>query len=131
MADILDKRKENIEEEFDTADREKENAIKLKDEYEKKLNDFNEESIILKNQAREEAKKESSLIIREAMNEAASIKNKANDDINKAKENAMKDIKSDIIDISMDITNKVIEDALDENKQKELIDKAIESIDEV
>ena len=43
----------------------------------------------------------------------------------------MKDIKSDIIDISMNITNKVIEDALDEDKQKELIDKAIESIDEV
>lgn len=131
VTDILDKREENINQEFSRADEAKEDAIALKEEYEERLNNFKEETITLKREAEEEAKKESDLIIKQAQSQAVEIKNKANDDIAKAKENAMKDIKQDIIDISMDITNKVIEEALDDEKQANLINKAIESIDEV
>lgn len=129
--EILEKRKEAVNEDFESADRAREEAIRIQAEYENKLKDAKEEAILIKTKAKEEADNTKSEILKEANNEARSLKEKSKKDIKEAKENAMREVKDEIVGISLNMTEKILNEKIDKEADKELINSAIESLDEV
>jgi F-type H+-transporting ATPase subunit b len=128
VANMLEKRKEKIQENITSAESLKEEALKLKEEYEAKISQAKKEAndIIEGGRKRGEELKEN--ILAEAREEAKNIIERAKREIQAEKEKALLDIKSQSADMALLIASKVIEEELSKDKHQKLIDKFIDEV---
>ena len=78
VRDLLEKRKQRVVDDQETAKREKQEAIAYKEEYEQKLKEVDKEAEAILSEARKRAKQNESKIVAEAKEEAARILAHAN-----------------------------------------------------
>lgn len=126
--ELLEKRREKIREDLDSAEKEKADAIALKEEYDAKLKDVNKEAEEILSEARKKAKKNEAKIIEEAKEEAARIMQRASQEVELEKKRAVDDMKKEMIQIASLMAGKVVGASIDTTVQEQLVDETLKEM---
>ena len=126
--DFLKKREERIKGNIDSAAKAKDDAEKLRAEYEAKLRDIHKEEADILSAARKIALENEAKIIEGAKAEAAKIIERANKQTELAVKKAEDDMKKEIITVASMIAAKVVSENIDLTIQDSLIDDTLKEI---
>ena len=127
---VLEKRKEMASAEIKEAEKVKEEARAIKEEYEQNMAVAKEKANTLLANAQKSASLQSEEMIQEANKQAAAIKAKAESDIAQEKKKAVNELKGEIGGMAMEIAGKVIEREISEKDHEKLIDEFISNVGE-
>ena len=127
---VLEKRKEMATAEIKEAEKAKEEARAIKEEYEQNMAEAKEKANTLIAIAQKSASLQSEEMIQEANKQAAAIKAKAESDIAQEKKKAVNELKGEIGGMAMEIAGKVIEREISEKDHEKLIDEFISNVGE-
>lgn len=130
VRDLLEKRKQRVVDDQETAKREKEEALAYREEYEKKLKEVNKEAEAILSEARKKAMKNEAKIVAEAREEAARILARANAEIELEKKQALDDMKQEMITIVSMMAEKIVTASIDTNVQESLIEDTLKEMGE-
>lgn len=117
-----------VQETKDTANKEKEDALALKAEYEAKLKNAETEAEEILSQARKRALKNERAILDQAKEEAAGIIANANVQIELEKKKAMDDLKQEVVAIATMMAGKVVAASIDEKLSNQLIEDTLKEM---
>ena len=126
--DVMNKRRERIASDIETAKKEKEDAIALKTDYEDKLININQEAEDILNAARKKALKQEEEILARAKAEAALVMARANTEIELEKKKAVDGMKQEMITIASMMAGKVVSASMNAQIQDELVDETLNEI---
>lgn len=130
VRDMLEKRKQRVVDDQETAKREKAEAIAFKEEYDLKLKQVEKEAETILSAARKRAKQNEVQIVAEAKEEAARIIARANAEIQLEKKRALDDMKQEMITIASMMAGKVVAASMDTKIQESLIDDTLKEMGE-
>ena len=130
VRDMLEKRKQRVVDDQETAKREKAEAIAFKEEYDLKLKQVEKEAEAILSEARKKAKQNEVKIVAEAKEEAARIMARANAEIELEKKRALDDMKQEMIAIASMMAQKVVSASIDTEVQESLIDETLKEMGE-
>ena len=130
VTEFLNKRKESIEKDINDAKENKENAIGLKEQYELKIEESKKEGQAIIEVAKKRGEELRDKIVEEANIEAKNIIEKAKREIEAEKEKAIDDLKSEVVTIAMMAASKVVDENLDVDAHKKLINQFISEVGE-
>ena len=122
---IIETRQKEIDDMYAEAESSKEEAAKLKDEYEEKLERASEESEEIVKSAMRRAKLREEEILREAREQAARTVERAYEQVELEKKRAINEIKSEVSEMAIGIASAVIGRDVDGDEHKDLIDSFI------
>lgn len=125
---MLQKRQDRIRTDIDTAARDREDANKLMEDYDRKLKDINKEAEEILSAARQKALKNEARIIEEAKEEAARIIARASAQVELERKKAADDMKKEIISIASLMAGKVVKASIDMEAQDLLIEDTLKEI---
>ena len=125
---LLEKRRQRVLDDQETAKREKQEAIAYKEEYDRKLKEVDKEAQELLSAARKKAMQNEAKIVAEAKEEAARIIEHANDQIELEKKRALDDMKQEMITIASLMAGKVVAASIDTKVQESLIDETLKEM---
>ncbi|MBQ8326333.1 MAG: F0F1 ATP synthase subunit B [Lachnospiraceae bacterium] len=125
---MLNARQDRIKNDIDSAAADKEEAEKLKAEYEEKLKDINKEAETILAEARKKALANETKIIAEAKEEAARIIARANTEAELEKQKMADDVKKEMVTIAAAMASKVVSASIDATIQSNLIDETLKEI---
>lgn len=128
--DFLEKRRNKIASDLETARSSKEDAVALKAEYEAKLKAIDKEAEAILDEARKKAKKQEAEIVAEAKEEAARIIARANREIDLEKKKALDDVKNEIVSIASLMAGKAVAASMDVKIQDTLIEETLKEMGE-
>ena len=111
-----------------TANKEKEDALKLKAEYDAKVKNAEAEAEEILSEARRRALKNERAILEEAKEEAARIIANANVQIDLEKKKAMDDLKQEVVAIATMMAGKMVAVSMDEKTQNQLIEDTLKEM---
>jgi len=131
LRNFMQKRTERIQSQLEQAKAEEEKALKLKAEYESKLQDIKKEADAILKEAREKALKQESSIIEQARQESETIRNRALADIEREKAKVTDEMKREIIEVASLMAGKFIASSIDSEKHNDLINEVIEQMGDV
>ena len=125
LLEFMEKRQAIIQDNIDSSEKMKQEAMAQKEEYDAKLKNAGKEahSIIESAKARGEQEKEE--IIQNAQNQAEHIKKKAHEEIERDKRNAQKEMREVISDVAIEAAKKLVQKEMDEETQKQFVDDFI------
>ena len=126
VRDMLEKRKQRVADEQETAKKEREEAIVYKEEYEQKLKEADKEAQVILSEARKKATKNEEKIVAEA----ARIVDRARNEIELEKKRALDDMKQEMISIATMMAGKAVAASVDVNIQDSLIDETLKEMGE-
>ena len=130
VRDMLEKRRQRVADEQETAKRERQEAVAYKEEYEQKLKEIKKEAEELLSEARKKAMKNEAKIVAEAKEEAARIMERANAEIELEKKHALDDMKQEMIAIATMMAQKVVTASIDTKVQEGLIEETLKEMGE-
>ena len=130
VRDLLEKRRQRIVDDQESAKKEKEEAIAYKEEYNEKLKEVDKEAQEILSAARKQAKQNEAKIVAEAKEEAARIIARANAEIELEKKRALDDMKQEMITIASMMAGKVVAASIDTKVQESLIDETLKEMGE-
>lgn len=125
---VIADRQAKIKGDLDSAARDKEEAAKLKAEYDEKLKKADDEAEEILTAARKKAVKNEENIVAEAKEEAARIINRANQEAELEKNKVKDEVKQEIIGVATVMAGKLVAGNLDDAKQAELIDETLKEM---
>ncbi len=125
VRDLIKKRQNLIESNVDTAVRDKEDAAKLKLQYDDILKNADAETDLILSEARKKAIQRENVIIEEAKMEAAKIIQRANIEVELEKKKAVDDVKKEMITVASAMASKMVSVAIDTKEQEALIDQTL------
>lgn len=125
---MIDDRQKEIDGLYADADRSKQEAQALKEEYASHIESAKDErDEILKN-ANLMARQQEQTILAEASQKAAAMKEKAQKDIEQEKKRAINEVKGEISGIAMEIASKVVEREVKPSDHEDLVEQFIERL---
>ena len=127
---MLEKRRQKIAGDLDTARTSKEDALALKSEYEARLKSIDKEAEQLLDEARKKAKKQEAEILSEARAEAGRILERANREIDLERKKALEDVKKEIDSIAALMAGKAVAASVDVKIQDTLIEDTLKEMGE-
>lgn len=130
VTEFIQGRQDEIKSSYDDAEKTNEEAEKLKSEYEGKLDKVEEEKQEILIAAKKKADEQGSEIIKESKEQAAKLKEKAEQEIEIEKKKAINDVKDDISSMVIMAASKVLENEVDESRNKQLVDDFIKEVGE-
>ena len=127
---LISDRQKEIDDLYDSAGRDRQEAQQLRQEYTRKLADAQQtgERLVKEAVARGQAREEE--ILQNARSEADAIMAKAEADIAREKKKAVNDAKDEIAGLAMEIAGKVVGRSLDSEDQTALVDQFIAQLGE-
>lgn len=128
--DMLEKRRQRIAGDLETAKTSKEDALALKSEYEARLKSIDKEAEQLLDEARKKAKKQEAEILSEARAEAGRILERANREIDLERKKALEDVKQEIVSIAALMAGKAVAASVDVKIQDALIEDTLKEMGE-
>ena len=128
VRDMLEKRKQRIVDDRETAKREKEEAIAYKEKYEQKLKEIDTEVQQILTDARKKAMKNEAKIIAEANEEANRMIARAHTEIELEKKQALDDMKQEMITIASMMAQKVVTASIDAKIQESLLEDTLKEM---
>ncbi|KRL91386.1 F0F1 ATP synthase subunit B [Lactobacillus kalixensis] len=130
VSEMMEKRRQKIIDDLDSAESNRKKAEILANEREAALKNSRQEATQILSDAKANAQKTSSQIVADANDEAASIRKKADAEAKKAKADAINDARGQVADISVAIAEKVIAKNLSAEDQKDLVDQFIKGLND-
>lgn len=124
----LEDRQNKIANDIASAAKDKEDAAKLKEEYDAKLKAADSEVSDILSAARKKALKNEESIVAEAKEEAARIIKGANQEAELEKNKVKDEVKQEIIQVATAMAGKFVESSLDADKQAALIDETLKEM---
>lgn len=125
---LLEKRRQHVLDDQETAKREKQEAVAYKEEYDRKLKEVDKEAQEILSAARKKAMQNEAKIVAEAKEEAARIIEYANAQIELEKKRALDDMKQEMITIASMMAGKVVAASIDTKVQEGLIDETLKEM---
>ena len=127
---MLKKRQDKVKNDIDSAEKSREDAAKLKEEYENRLREIHKEEDAILSAARQKALENETKIIDQAKAEAANIIARANHQAELEMKKAQDEIKKEIITVASMVAGKAVSEKLDIEIQDSLIDDTLKEIGE-
>lgn len=128
--DYLEKRKQKIAGDLETAKTSREDALAMKAEYEAKLKEIDKEAEQIIDDARKKAKRQEAEIIAEAKEEANRILARAGREIELEKKKALEEAKQEIVSIASLMAGKVVAASIDTRVQDVLVEETLKEMGE-
>ena len=128
--EMLKKRQDKVKDDIDSAEKSREDAAKLKEEYENRLREIHKEEDAILSAARQKALENETKIIDQAKAEAANIIARANHQAELEMKKAQDEIKKEIITVASMVAGKAVSEKLDIEFQDSLIDDTLKEIGE-
>ena len=128
--EMLKKRQDKVKDDIDSAEKSREDAAKLKEEYENRLREIHKEEDAILSAARQKALENETKIIDQAKAEAANIIARANHQDELEMKKAQDEIKKEIITVASMVAGKAVSEKLDIEIQDSLIDDTLKEIGE-
>ena len=128
--EMLKKRQDKVKNDIDSAEKSREDAAKLKEEYENRLREIHKEEDAILSAARQKALENETKIIDQAKAEAANIIARANHQAELEMKTAQDEIKKEIIAVASMVAGKAVSEKLDIEIQDSLIDDTLKEIGE-
>ena len=130
VMNIMDKRKQMIDDGFKNAEAAQADADRLKQEYETALSGAKQESVQLIENARKSAKAEYDRIINEAGEKAGTMIESAKENVRIEREQTMKELKSQIAGLAAASAAKIIGGNADDKESRDLYDQFLKEAGE-
>ena len=130
VMNIMDKRKQMIDDGFKNAEAAQADANRLKQEYEAALSGAKQESVQLIEDARKSAKAEYDRIVNEAGEKADTMIESAKENVRVEREQTMKELKSQIAGLAAASAAKIISGNADEKESRDLYDQFLKEAGE-
>jgi F-type H+-transporting ATPase subunit b len=124
----LKAREEKIRDDLETAERAREEAEEERRSYEARLTEARSEATHIVEAARQDADRVRQELIARAEADAADTRSRAQDDIRLATDRAMSDLQTRVTDLSIDLAERIVEQNLDHDTQRALVERYIESV---
>ena len=131
VRNLIESRQKEIDDMYENAGTAKDEAMAMKDEYQKKLNDAQAASDKIVKDAVARGQKREEEIVRQANEEATAILAKAQEDIALEKKKAVNEAKDEISDMAMAIAGKVVGRELSKDDKDGLIDRFIDELGDI
>lgn len=131
LRNFMQNRTEKIQSQLEQAKMEEEKALKLKSEYESKLQEIQKEADYILKKAREKALQKESSIIEQAREESEAIRSRARIDIEREKAKVQDEMKKEIVEVASLMAGKFVASSIDHEKHNELIDQVIAQMGDV
>ena len=128
--EMLEKRRAKADAPIQDAVKAKDEALAMKEEYEKNMQDAKNKANEILTTAQKTAAAQSEEMLKDAALQAAAMKEKAEADIAQEKRKAVNEIKGEIGGMAMEIAGKVIEREISEEDHAKLIDEFITNVGE-
>ena len=128
--EMLKKRQDKVKNDIDSAEKSREDAAKLKEEYENRLREIHKEEDAILSAARQKALENETKIIDQAKAEAANSIERANHQAELEMKKAQDEIKKEIITVASMVAGKAVSEKLDIEIQDSLIDDTLKEIGE-
>ena len=128
--EMLKKRQDKVKNDIDSAEKSREDAAKLKEEYENRLREIHKEEDAILSAARQKALENETKIIDQAKAEAANIIERANHQAELEMKKAQDEIKKEIITVASMVAGKAVSEKIDIEIQDSLIDDTLKEIGE-
>ena len=122
---LMQRRRDKIAEDIAAAEKEKEDALAFKKEYDARLRDVDREADGILADAKRRAKDREEAIIAEAKEESARIMTRTKAEVELEKSKAKDEIKQEIVTVAGEMAGRFIKDKMDEQKQAALVDDVI------
>lgn len=130
IRNVLEKRRQRVVDDQETAKKEKEEAISYKEQYQLKLKEVDKEAETILSEARKKAIRNEAQIIAEAKEEAVRIIERANAEIELDKKRALDDMKQEMIAVASMMAGKVVTASIDTTIQESLINDTLKEMGE-
>ncbi len=127
---MIDDRQKEIDDLYADANQSKSDAAELKDQYETRLAEANEEKEEILRNAYRKAQLREEEILREAQDKAAQTLKRADEQIELEKKRALNEIKDDVSTMAVDIASAVLARDIQGQEHSALIDSFIETLGE-
>ncbi len=125
---LLKDRKDGIAKDLSDARKDKEEAEKLKAEYEGKLANINKEAEVILSEARAKALKNENKIVSDAKAEAAAIIARANEEAELEKKRVADEMKQEMIQVAAIMAGKVVAANIDTTIQSTLVEQTLKEM---
>ncbi len=125
---LLKDRKDGIAKDLSDARKDKEEAEKLKAEYEGKLANINKEAEVILSEARAKALKNENKIVSDAKAEAAAIIARANEEAELEKKRVADEMKQEMIQVAALMAGKVVAANIDTTIQSTLVEQTLKEM---
>lgn len=130
VSEMMEKRRQKVIDDLDSAASERKKAETLANEREAALKDSRQEATKILSDAKNNAQKTSDQIVAQANNNAATIRKEAEIDAKQAKIDALNAARGQVADLSVAIAEKVIAKNLSAEDQKDLVDQFIKGLND-
>ncbi|MGN1275970.1 MAG: F0F1 ATP synthase subunit B [Floccifex sp.] len=127
---FIQKRQDLIQENIDSSEKIKKEAMNQKEAYDAKLKDVGNQAHSILESAKQRALQEKNEIIDQAHHEADHIKRKAKEEIERDKLNAQKEMREVISDVAIEAAKKLVKKEMDEEIQKQYVQDFIDQAGE-
>lgn len=127
---FIEKRQKLIQDNIDQSEVLKSEAAKDKEIYENKLKGVGAEAAKIIDSAKQEANLERTQILDQAKSQAAHIERAAKEEIERDKLKAQTEMKDAITDVAMAAAGAILQDEVNEEKQKKIIDQFLDQAGE-
>ena len=128
---MLDERSARIKQGLDDAEQASRRAAEMEQEFEQRLAEARKEGQEIVAQATQMSEKARQEILETAREEARAQVEKAKEEISRERELAMSELRQQVADLSLNISEKVIGEALDQQRQRDLIAEFLEQTEEL
>jgi F-type H+-transporting ATPase subunit b len=128
---MLDERSARIQKGLDDAEQASRRAAEIEQEFEQRMSEARKEGQEIIAQATQMSEKARQEILETAREESRAQIEKAKDEIARERELAMADLRQQVADLSLSISEKVIGETLDEERQRQLIADFLEQTEEL
>jgi len=128
---MLDERRERIRQEFERIDTEKQGAAALKAEYDAQLRNIEAQARLRLQEAVQEGQKVAGEIREQARQDAHAQIERAREEIERERDKAAATLRNDMVDMVVNATGRLLQEQLDEKKQRALVASFIGSLDTV
>ena len=127
----IDKRESTIQASIDDAKNAQDEAEKILAKHQEMIHNAEQEAQNLIKENRDLAEKSKQDILAQAQKAAQELIEKAKSEIEKEKESALVSLRTEVADLAISATRKLIGEALDESKQREMVNEFIREIPDV
>ena len=127
---VLDKRQQEIDGIYDAADKARDDAAQMKEEYTRRMSNARAEADTLMKNAMDTAQRRGDAIVQEARDEATHLKQKAESDIEQERRKAYSELVGEISGMAADIAGRMVEREINESDHRDLVEEFIRNAGE-
>ncbi len=128
LVEALQAREQGIRDALRKAEEAKKESERMLTAHKSALSKANEETARILKEGRELAEQMKNEIVAKAHESANSMMTHAKEDIQREKETALIQLKNEVADLAINAAEKILEETLDESRQKKLVDKVLQKL---